>query len=82
MNIITGLYLQRHYPLDHPVLRREATLVQTLEVARALNADRIVLTHISEADQLGYDDGLVLEERWKRDCLPITIAYDGLLLDV
>ncbi len=73
---------QRHYPLDHPVLRRESTLEQTLDVARALNADRIVLTHISEADQLGYDDGLVLEERWRQDGLPITMAYDGLLLDV
>ena len=47
---------QRHYPLDHPVLSREATLVQTLDVVCALNADRIVLTHISEADQLRYDD--------------------------
>ena len=64
------------------MLRRESTLEQNLDVARALNADRIVLTHISEADQLGYDDGLVLEERWRQDGLPITMAYDGLLLDV
>ena len=56
--------------------------MQTLDVARALNADRIVLTHISEADQLGYDDGLVLEERCRQDGLLITMAYDGLLIDV
>ena len=37
-----------------------------------------MLTHNSEADQLGYDDGLVLE-RWRQDGLPITMAYDGLL---
>lgn len=73
---------QRHYPLDHPVLRREATLAQTLDVVRVLNADQIVLTHISEVDQLSYDDGLVLEERWRQDGLPITMAYDGLFLEV
>lgn len=53
-----------------------------LSTPRALNADRIVLTHITEADQLGYEDGLVLEERWRQDGLPITMAYDGLLLNV
>ena len=73
---------QRHYPLDHPVLRREATLAQTLDVVRVLHADQIVLTHISEVDQLSYDDGLVLEERWRQDGLPITMAYDGLFLEV
>ena len=73
---------QRHYPSDHPVLRREATVEETLDVARALNADRIVLTHISEADQLGYDDGRILEDRWRADGLSITVAYDGLSLDV
>ena len=64
------------------MLRREATLEQTLDVVRVLNADQIVLTHISEVDQLSYDDGLVLEERWRQDGLPITMAYDGLFLEV
>jgi phosphoribosyl 1,2-cyclic phosphate phosphodiesterase len=77
-NPLTG---RRHYPQDHPVLVREATIEQTLDIARRLDARQIVLTHISEPEQLGYDDLLVLQEKLRREGLPITFAYDALIAE-
>ena len=72
----------RHYPADHPVLAREATVEQTLAVVRQLDVDRVVLTHISEADQVGYDEALQLQQQWQTEGLPVSMAYDGLLIEV
>jgi len=72
----------RHYPADHPVLAREATVEQTLAVVRQLDVDRVVLTHISEADQVGYDEALQLQQQWQAEDLPVSMAYDGLLIEV
>ena len=77
-NPLTG---ERHYPRDHPVLAREATIVQTLEVARTLDARQIVLTHISEPEQLSYDDLLVFEKELRREGLAITFAYDTMVVE-
>jgi len=77
-NPLTGA---RHYPQDHPVLAREATIEQTLDIARSLDARQIVLTHISEPEQLGYDDLLAWEKTLRREGLAITFAYDGLVIE-
>lgn len=67
----------------HPMLRTEATLAETLDVVRALDADRVLLAHVEEPDGLGYDDLLRLERLLAdRDGLEVTFAYDGLVVDV
>ena len=53
----------RRIPESHFVLKTEATFRQTLEVARALRAGRVVMTHIEEPDRLSYDDLRRLEGR-------------------
>ncbi len=72
----------RVIPAHHPVLKSEATFQQTLEVVQALNAKRVVLTHIEEPDSLGYDDLLLLEKQLHREGLNIVFAYDTLIVDV
>ena len=76
-NPLTG---ERHYPLEHPVLQREATIAQTLEIARTLNARQTVLTHISEPEQLGYDDLLAFEKELRQNGLDIAFAYDTMIV--
>ncbi len=72
---------ERRLHPDHPVLESEATFRQTLGIVRALNAKRVVMTHIEEPDGVSYDDLLELEERLRRDGLDLRFAYDTLLLD-
>lgn len=74
--------VERRIDEAHPVLKTEATFAQTLDVVRALNATRTILTHIEEPDQLGYDDLLRLEEQLHDDGLSVTFAYDTLSVDV
>lgn len=73
---------ERRIAEEHPVLQTEATFAQTLDVVRALGAERTILTHVEEPDQLGYDDLLRLEARLRGDGLNVTFAYDGLVVDV
>lgn len=72
----------RRIPAEHPVLRREATLRQTLAITRQLNARQVYLTHIEEPDQMGYSDLLRLEEKLQAEGYPIRFAYDGLRVTV
>lgn len=67
---------------DHHVLRTEATFAETLEIVRQLAARRVVLTHVDEINQLGYDEFLRLEANLRADGLEVTFAYDTLLVDV
>lgn len=64
---------------DHPVLRYEATFVETLEIVDQLQAKRVLLAHVEEVDELGYDDLLRLPGVLGRD---VTFAYDGFVVDV
>jgi phosphoribosyl 1,2-cyclic phosphate phosphodiesterase len=73
---------QRQVAAEHPILRVEATLEQTLEIVRKLGAARVVLTHVEEPDDLSYDDLLVLERRLQAQGRPIVFAHDTMLLDV
>ncbi len=47
---------QRLIPADHPVLQKETTFPQTLDMIRALDADRVVLTHLFAHDVGSYDE--------------------------
>lgn len=67
---------------DHPMLQLEATFDETLEIVRQLNAKRVYLTHVEEMDQMGFDDLRELESHLQRDGLPVSFAYDTLVVDV
>jgi phosphoribosyl 1,2-cyclic phosphate phosphodiesterase len=67
---------------DHWMLRLEATFDETLEIVRQLQAKRVYLTHVEEMDQLGYDELVELETRLQSDGLPVSFAYDTLIVDV
>jgi len=70
---------ERRIHADHPVLRFEATFEQTLAVIDALEAERVVLSHVEEVDGLSHDDLERLADRSGRE---ITFAYDTMLVDV
>jgi len=79
--------LQEHDPFTgerrihehHPVLDHEATFVQTLAMVDALEAKRVVLSHIEEIDGLGHDDLARLADQVGRQ---ITFAYDTMVVEV
>ncbi|GAB4571435.1 MAG: hypothetical protein Kow0077_08050 [Anaerolineae bacterium] len=54
---------ERLIPAEHPVLQREATFEQTLEMARALDADRILLTHLYAHEVGSYDDLMKVQRK-------------------
>ncbi len=78
-NPFTG---ERQFPEDHPLLKWEATFAETLDMVRQMRAGRVIMTHIEEVDQVGYDDLLRLEERLRGEGLDITFAYDTLQVEV
>lgn len=73
---------ERRIPAGHPVLRTEATFRQTLEMVRQMAAERVVMTHIEEADRLSYDDLSRLEKRLQSQGLNVSFAYDTMVLDL
>jgi phosphoribosyl 1,2-cyclic phosphate phosphodiesterase len=73
---------ERKIPEDHPILKMEATFVETLEMIDAIGATRTVLTHIEEGDGLSYDDLGQLESRLQHDGRAISFAYDGQRIEV
>jgi len=68
---------ERQMSPNHPLLRSEATFPQTLEIVRALDVGRVILTHVEEPDGLGHDDLTRLAERVRADGLPVDFAYDA-----
>jgi phosphoribosyl 1,2-cyclic phosphate phosphodiesterase len=70
---------ERRIDAEHPILRLEATFVETLGIVAKLEARRVVLSHIEEMDGLSYDDLSRLERELDG---VVTFAYDGMLLDV
>ncbi|MGB3305412.1 MAG: MBL fold metallo-hydrolase [Thermomicrobiales bacterium] len=73
---------ERRLEATHPLLAEEATFSQTIELARALDARRIIFSHIEESDGLGHDDLGLLAERLRADGLPATFAYDTMGIDL
>jgi phosphoribosyl 1,2-cyclic phosphate phosphodiesterase len=70
---------ERRLHEDHPVLRFEATFLETLDIVDRLAAKRTVLSHVEEVDELGYDDLLRLPGVLGRD---LTFAHDGFTAEV
>jgi phosphoribosyl 1,2-cyclic phosphate phosphodiesterase len=67
---------------EHWMLQHEATLEDTLQIVRELKAERVLLTHIEEMDQLSYDELREIESQFQREGLPISFAHDTLIVDV
>lgn len=78
-HVFTG---ERRIHAEHPVLRYEATFAETLEIVDALDARRVVLSHIEEMDELSHDDLERLGSRLRAEGRPVTFAYDGMTVDV
>jgi phosphoribosyl 1,2-cyclic phosphate phosphodiesterase len=70
---------ERRIHEDHPILRFESTLEETLAVVDALGAERVVLSHVEEIDGLSHDD---LDRLAKRLDRGIVFAWDGLVVEV
>lgn len=73
---------ERVMAAEHPILKVEATFRQTLNMVRAMQPKRTIMTHIEEPDGMGYDDLLRLEVKLAGEGLNITFAYDSMLIDV
>jgi phosphoribosyl 1,2-cyclic phosphate phosphodiesterase len=72
----------RLIPENHPLLKREATFIQTLHIIRKLNASLTVIIHIEEPDNLSYNDLKKLEKQLQTKCLNIIFAYDTMIIDI
>lgn len=70
---------ERRIHPEHPLLRLEVTFEETLAIAEALAARRVVLSHVEEMDGLSYDDLRDLERRLDGR---VEFAYDGMVLHV
>ncbi|MCA9873871.1 MAG: hypothetical protein KC441_09455 [Anaerolineales bacterium] len=73
---------ERIIPLDHPVLKSEATFRQTLAMLDQMQPKRVIMTHIEEPDNLSYDDLLRLEKKLQAEGYPLRFAYDTMLVTV
>ncbi len=76
---------ERRVPADHPVLGTEATFRQTLDMVRALEAERVLFAHIEEYDGHSYDDLLRLQRALMRegpDLGSVMFAFDRLTLSL
>ncbi len=78
-NPLTG---ERHIQREHPMLGIEATFEETLEIVEALEARRVILTHIEEVDALTHDDLQELGRRLRNAGGNVEFAYDTLVVDV
>lgn len=78
-DLFTG---ERRIAVEHPVLRYEATFEETLGIVDALEARRVILSHVEEMDEITYDDLSIVEERERTAGRPITFAWDGLVVEV
>jgi phosphoribosyl 1,2-cyclic phosphate phosphodiesterase len=73
---------ERRIPAEHPILRMEATFVDTIEIVKQLGAGRVILAHIEEPNGLGHDDLTRIGERLQRDGLPVSFAHDTQIVEV
>ncbi|MBU7595691.1 MBL fold metallo-hydrolase [Metabacillus halosaccharovorans] len=67
---------------EHPVLKEEATFLETIEIIKKLNPKKTLFTHIEEMNGLGFDELKIVEEKLKAEGLNIEIAYDTLMVEI
>lgn len=73
---------ERMIPADEPVLSSEMRFERTLECVREMAPKQAVLMHLDEPDGVTYDDGLALSEKLQSQGLPITMSWDGFIIDL
>lgn len=61
---------------DHPVFKEEATFTQTIEVVKALKADKVLLTHVEESNGLSFKEFREVESLLKDSGINAEFAYD------
>jgi phosphoribosyl 1,2-cyclic phosphate phosphodiesterase len=72
---------ERVIAAEHPILQRKATFRQTLDIARRLDADRTIFTHILAHPIVSYDDLMGVQRRLaseQPDLGSIMFAFDRL----
>lgn len=74
---------ERIVPTEHPVLEREATFRQTLEMAESLQPKRLIFVHIEEPDANSPDELSLLAENLRvQRGWDVTFAHDTLVVDL
>lgn len=76
---------KRHIPPDHPILIREATHVETMEMLKAIDTKRVLFMHLNHSDQLTFDQFQQLGKQMTAQSggRPIyEFAYDGMQIEV
>ncbi len=67
---------------NHPVLGHEATFEQTLAMVRQIAPQQAILSHIEEPFDLDHDDYQAVAAQSQRAGLPISFAYDTMMVEV
>jgi phosphoribosyl 1,2-cyclic phosphate phosphodiesterase len=81
-NPLTG---ERRIPADHPILVREATYAETLDMLKVIDTKHVVFMHLNHSDQLTFDQFQMLGKRMTEQSggAPIyEFAYDGMQIEV
>jgi len=73
---------ERLIPEEHPALAEEATFAETLEIVKKLGAQRVVITHIEESDGLSHHHLAQIAEKFQREGLNLTFAFDTQIVEV
>ena len=73
---------ERNIPANDPVFTEEMRYERTLECVRELASKRAVFMHLDEPNGITYDDGLELSRKLQEQGLPVTISWDGLIIDL
>ena len=73
---------ERMVSAEHPVLQLEATLDQTLEMVSALDAGRVIMTHIEEPFRMNYDELERLGVKLRGEDYPVEFAYDTMTVEL
>ena len=76
----------RVIPAEHPILKHEATFLQTLDMLRKLDAGRIIYMHLNEVDRLTPDEYAEVARRLNNDSAsglpPLEFAYDTMMIEI
>lgn len=78
-NPLTG---ERKISKAHPVLNSEATFRETIEIAKTLQSEKFIFSHIEEPDQMDFDDLKQLEKQFIGADLNIEFAYDTMSIPI
>ena len=66
---------------NHPTLKDEQTIEETLKTVKELNSDKFILSHIEEPDNITYKLGKQLSKYYSKKLNKnIKLAYDGMII--